>query len=39
MTEEKNIEDLIKNRVEITEKDEYMHDWGNFIIFSIRNFA
>jgi len=30
MTEEIDFEELIKNRVELSEKDEYMHDLGEF---------
>ncbi len=30
MNNEFDIEELIKNRVPMTEKDEYMHDWGQF---------
>ncbi len=30
MNNEINLEELIKNRVDMTEKDEYMHDWGAF---------
>ena len=30
MTEEIDFEELIKNRVDLSEKDEYMHDLGEF---------